>query len=272
MAGIAIYSNIKLLQAASVETAIVFRTLVPILTSLLDYAYMGRELPSAQSAGGLAAVVLGACGYALSSRDGIRVGTWAWAVLYVGVLAFEMVYVKHVLSSVPMSTWTRVYYNNGLALAFMPPFLLVNREYAQLGEAFAALGSSGPVATAVACSCLAGIGISFTGFGLRSLVSATTFTVVGVMNKLLTVLFSLALLTRAAPVTPPAVAALLACIGGGTLYRQAPMRAGAAVVAAAIPASSSTVSGTAAVAEGEEGSPLALCGAASPDSAPPSQA
>ena len=225
--GVAIYSNIKLLQAASVETAIVFRTLVPILTSLLDFVYMGRELPSAQSSVGLVAVVLGAAAYALSSRDGIRVATRAWAVLYVGVLAFEMVYVKHVLSSVPMSTWTRVYYNNGLALFFMPAFILVGHEYAEVGRAAALLQGSSRAATAVGLSCLAGIGISFTGFGLRSLITATTFTVIGVMNKLLTVLLSLMLLRRDEPASPFAILALLACIAGGTLYRQAPIRAAA---------------------------------------------
>ena len=35
----------------------------------------------------------------------------------------------------------------------------------------------------VAASCVVGVGISFTGFGFRNLVTATTFTVVGVMNK-----------------------------------------------------------------------------------------
>ena len=46
---LAIFSNIKVLQAASVETTVVFRSLVPLITSLADYAFMGRHLPSAQS-------------------------------------------------------------------------------------------------------------------------------------------------------------------------------------------------------------------------------
>ena len=46
---------------------------------------------------------------------------------------FAQVYVKHVLNHVPMSTWTRVYYNNALALFMCPPFLLVGSEYARLG-------------------------------------------------------------------------------------------------------------------------------------------
>ena len=77
---------------------------MPIITSVADYVYMGRELPSRQSASALGLVVAGACVYAYSSSEGIRLDTWGWAVLYLVVLAFEMVYVKHVLSSLPMST------------------------------------------------------------------------------------------------------------------------------------------------------------------------
>ena len=68
--GIAIFTNIKLLQAASVETAIVFRTIVPIFTSAADWIWMGRALPELHSACGLAVVVGGSLVYAATSSDG----------------------------------------------------------------------------------------------------------------------------------------------------------------------------------------------------------
>ena len=127
-----------------------------------------------------------------------------------------------------MSTWTRVYYNNILALIFCPPFFVIGGgEYARLADALAALQQAAP-AGLVALSCVFGIGISFTGFGFRNLVTATSFTVVGVMNKVLTVLASMLLFTNTA--TPLGVCALLACIGAGTMYRQAPQRASLPVV------------------------------------------
>jgi hypothetical protein len=92
--GIAIFTNIKLLQAASVETAIVFRTIVPIFTSAADWIWMGRALPELRSACGLAIVVGGSLVYAATSNDGIIVHTWLWAWSYVLVLSFEMVYVR----------------------------------------------------------------------------------------------------------------------------------------------------------------------------------
>ena len=122
-----------------------------------------------------------------------------------------------------MSTWTRVYYNNILALIFCPPFFVIGGgEYARLADALSALQQAAP-AGLVALSCVFGIGISFTGFGFRNLVTATSFTVVGVMNKVLTVLASMLLFNNTA--TPLGVCALLACIGAGTMYRQAPPRA-----------------------------------------------
>lgn len=143
---------------------------------------------------------------------------------------------------------TRVYYNNVLACFFCPPFLLIGAEYAKLFEAFDALLKP-QIMPYVVTSCLIGIGISFTGdakveygmwkrciagkgqpaphirsgFGFRNYVTATTFTVVGVMNKLLTVFMSAACLPTSDP-SALGVTALVACIGGGALYRQAPPR------------------------------------------------
>ncbi|EOD08082.1 hypothetical protein EMIHUDRAFT_249207 [Emiliania huxleyi CCMP1516] len=44
-----IYCNMKALQNSNVETLIVFRACCPIVVSLLDYLFLGRELPSARS-------------------------------------------------------------------------------------------------------------------------------------------------------------------------------------------------------------------------------
>lgn len=64
---LAIFASIKLLAASSVETAIVFRTTVPLITSWADWAFMGREAPSTKSAVSLIVIVLGALIYARRS-------------------------------------------------------------------------------------------------------------------------------------------------------------------------------------------------------------
>ena len=69
---------------------------MPLITSWADAAFMGREAPSTRSALSLLAIVLSALGYAGTSSGGLRVDVWMWAITYLTVLAFEMVYVKHV--------------------------------------------------------------------------------------------------------------------------------------------------------------------------------
>jgi GDP-mannose transporter len=56
--------------------------------------------------------------------------------------------------------------------------------------------------------------------------TATTFTVLGVMNKVLTILMSYLLIAGTA--TFVGVLGLFACIGAGTMYEQAPPRASTA--------------------------------------------
>ena len=58
-----------------------------------------------------------------------------------------------------------MYYNNALALAFWPPFLFLGEEYQQLSTAAATISQS-RAGFVVAMSCLLGVGISFTGFGM----------------------------------------------------------------------------------------------------------
>jgi GDP-mannose transporter len=67
-----------------------------------------------------------------------------------------------------------------------------------------------------------GIGIGYTGFYCRQVLSATSFTVLGVANKLLTVLWNAMLFDERA--SPIGIFFLLVCIFGATLYQQAPLR------------------------------------------------
>ena len=147
-----------------------------------------------------------------------------------------MVYVKHVVTDVKMSTWTRVYYNNTISLSFNAPLIFVAQLSVQPAVAHSPIGplvdsiampavsppspplprarlprtavaaaadAQSPLASVsvltplpplqvqgltapwsslislVMLSALGGLGISYAGFGFRSLVSATTFTLAG---------------------------------------------------------------------------------------------
>ncbi|CAM9739718.1 unnamed protein product, partial [Phaeothamnion confervicola] len=70
--------------------------------------------------------------------------------------------------------------------------------------------------------CVVGTGISYAGWWCRAQVSATTFTLVGVVNKLLTVLLNVLVWNKHA--SGPGIACLLVCLVGGGIYKQSPMR------------------------------------------------
>ena len=75
----------------------------------------------------------------------------------------------------------------------------------------------------LALSCVIATLIGYAGWLCRGLVSATSYTLIGVANKLGTVLLAITFLDKHA--SPTGVAALLACIVASSQYRQSPLRA-----------------------------------------------
>jgi hypothetical protein len=103
-------------------------------------------------------------------------------------------------------------------------FAATNGEY----HAFAEYRAEGtPITAAAICflvlGCVTGTGIGYSSWWCRDKVSATSFTLIGVMNKCLTILINLMMWDQHAP--PGGILALVLCLIGGSLYRQAPMRA-----------------------------------------------
>ncbi|MED6167337.1 GDP-mannose transporter gonst3 [Stylosanthes scabra] len=70
----------------------------------------------------------------------------------------------------------------------------------------------------VGLSCLFGLSISFFGFSCRRAISATGFTVLGIVNKLLTVVINLVVWDKHS--TWVGTVGLLICMLGGVMYQQ----------------------------------------------------
>lgn len=213
----AIFTNTKLLMHANVETFIVFRSSTPLLVALAESAFLKRPWPSRTTFASLLVILGGAVWY-VATDQAFSVRAYAWAISYLMTITFEMVYVKHVVSSIGLNTWGLVYYNNLVSLFLSPAFLLISGEALQVfnvrKDTWLTLGTSTPVIL----SCGFGLAISFFGFACRKAVSATTFTVVGVTNKLLTVLINVVLWDKHASAT--GIAGLLTCVLGGVMYQQ----------------------------------------------------
>lgn len=88
-----VYCNMKSLSYSNVETVIVFRSISPCVVSILDYIFLGRELPSTKSWIALFTIVFGAYCYAYNDKQFQSQGiyTYIWPFLYLIIISFEMV-------------------------------------------------------------------------------------------------------------------------------------------------------------------------------------
>jgi len=185
---LALYSSSQLLHFGDAGLQILIRTTTPAAVCILDFLFMGYELPSRRSAMALVGLVVGAACY-FRVETAITPAAIFWGAFYFVSISVEMVWVKHVLNRVRMSTWTRVAITNFVTAIFMTPFTLVNPERERLVDRLTLVTPLSRVAVmSVAISCVAGFALSMSGFKLRETVSATTFTFVGVVCKFATVL------------------------------------------------------------------------------------
>lgn len=227
-----VYCNMKSLSLSNVETVIVFRALAPLLVSVLDALFLGREWPSVRSWGALGLIALGAYGYALTDEQFQQQGVMAywWPTAYLVVISFEMAYGKKIITGVDLHTRSGpVLYTNMLGWPPMLGFAYMGGEYGRFWEQLeqAHEDGNGPLIPPVALSllllgCVVGTGIGYSGWWCRSKVSAASYTLIGVMNKCITVLVNLIIWDQHAP--PEGLISLSLCLFGGVLYKQAPMR------------------------------------------------
>jgi solute carrier family 35 protein len=157
---ILIFTNIKTLQHANVETFIVFRTSTPVLISVGEWMFLGRELPTARNWVCLVLLVGGASAYVATDQAFDPYAGYRWVTLWYVVFVFDQLYIKHVISTVPMaSNWGRVYYNNLLALAPLLATGAVTDELTVFRQHSSAVGLGWCMA-----SCVAGTGMSYFSF------------------------------------------------------------------------------------------------------------
>eukprot|EP01038_Epipyxis_sp_PR26KG_P004968 gene4968-6951_t len=219
----AIYANMQALALSNVETVIVFRACSPIAVSIIEYVFMNRELPSLRSTIALLSVAIGAILYCITDSQFNLQGlsSYTWVIFYFFLITLEMTYGKKLTSSVKMdSVWGPVLYCN--ALSVVPMFLLGYSmgDYNGAWEKIMGLSLYGQ--SVILFSCVAGTLIGYTGWLCRGMVSATTYTLVGVVNKFLTVLLNVVLWDKHS--TPIGIFAVCICLLSGMFYQQAPRR------------------------------------------------
>ncbi|KAK9834889.1 hypothetical protein WJX81_006759 [Elliptochloris bilobata] len=213
-----LYANITSLKYVPVDTIICFRASMPLVIAVIEWLYMGRELPSLRSWASMLSVLAGVAVYTAADVHFTVLG-YAWVAIWYAFGVFEMVYVKRVVDSVPMTTWSRTYYQNALAVLPMAAITLAGGEVGVLRTQFWSL----PAVAVLMLACVAGLGMSYFSFALRAVISATSFSVIGNVCKVLTILVNLLMWDNHANVW--GTCALLACLAAGSAYQQPPMRA-----------------------------------------------
>lgn len=228
----ACFTNVKLLQHVNVDTFIVVRSCSPLVVFAVDTVRgaraRGRELHLPERPMlcvlALVATSFGAVQYAGAASADLTIMGCVWSAMYLACISASNVLVKEIVQRVPMSSWGLVLYNNALSLVMAPLSVISSAELAQpmLGLAHTCRSLLGDLPSAmlpVLASCLVGTCISWFGLQARQALSPTSFTVVGVVNKGLTVAANILVWDRHS--SPHGTFWLLVCIMGALGYELA---------------------------------------------------
>ena len=216
-----IYANMRALQHSNVETIIVFRACCPLIVCVLDWACLGRHLPSLRSVLALLVVASGCAGYVLTDRA-FKLSGWGaytWVTAYFFIISFEMAYGKHIVGPHLnfASMWGPTLYTNTISV---PPMLSIGFLTHEIDRLAGAQWNTISISLLL-LSCVIGVAISYLGWKARSLVTATCYTLLGVANKMLTVLANAMVWDNRASLN--GMFFLCICLVGAAGYKQAPL-------------------------------------------------
>jgi GDP-mannose transporter len=99
--------------------------MAPLFVSVLEYLFLGRQLPTMRSTIALLMIVMGSIAYVgTDNAFGTQgLGAYTWAIVYLTTLCIQMTYGKQIMKSVKMETlWGPVIYSNTLGI--LPSFAL----------------------------------------------------------------------------------------------------------------------------------------------------
>ncbi|KAL3374376.1 hypothetical protein AABB24_006050 [Solanum stoloniferum] len=216
---LSLFTNSELLLHANVDTFIVFRSAVPIFVAIGETLYLHQPWPAIKTWASLGTIFAGSVLYVTTDYQ-FTLTAYSWAMAYLVSMSIDFVYIKHVVMTIGLNTWGLVLYNNLEALMLFPIELLIMGELKKIKHEIQDESDwySFQVVLPVALSCLFGLAISFFGFSCRRTISATGFTVLGIVNKLLTVVINLIIWDKHS--TLVGTVGLFICMLGGVMYQQ----------------------------------------------------
>ncbi|CAK0898469.1 unnamed protein product [Prorocentrum cordatum] len=214
-------SSILALKFAPMSLVVVFRTLSPLLSLMIERMYPDPLRISLHMVGSIAIMLVGACMYSSAvHRSGLGGICWVFLNIFfaVGDRLLQRLMLAKDQSPVDISKTGITLLNNIEGLLPLLAVMLIKNEFADIPEAVASLTTSGYVW--VTLSCLVGIAISYTGIWAQSMISATSFLVLVNANKFV-IIFIEAFCLQSKILTPMQVVSACVTIIGGVMYGKA---------------------------------------------------
>tara|TARA_B110000008_G_C16945802_1_gene554392 strand:+ start:1161 stop:1868 length:708 start_codon:yes stop_codon:yes gene_type:complete len=176
----------KVLQHSNVETFIIFRNSTPIMISILEWVFLGREFPNSKSF--LILFVIFLCSVTYSLTDSFfSVDGYMYVLIWYCAFCFDALFIKHQVDNIKVvDNWERVFYQNtwGCLTLLFKFFYDANSIKIQMRR--------NNIIT-LSLSCVIAIGMSYFGLACRKMLSATYFTLIGNMCKFLTILINVSM-------------------------------------------------------------------------------
>ena len=217
--------TMRSLAITNVETVLLFRSCSPILVSCIDTLCLHREIPSRRSFLAMLCIVLGATWFAASelqtqSTRITHTGMYVNAINLV-LTAILMTWGKHVTDTCDLNLTTSVFICNLTSIGPILVLVVIEKEHLIIREH---RWLSVYAISILTTSCLMGTALSYLGWKMRVMMSAASFTVVGVLNKTLTILLNVMVWNDHAMWS--STIGLLLSLVGGSFYQQSRLYSG----------------------------------------------
>ena len=211
----AMYFNMAALRTSDVSTILVVRACCPLVDCFIEHLFLGHSLPSRKGGFMLLIVMFSAVGYMLTMEHDRQEGAYALLACYFIFICGSDTFGKWVVSGLQWENkqWGPVVYSNVLSIPYQVAIAIATHEEQIL------LGVEWTASTVglLLASCVLGLCLSYFGWCCRDAVSATAFALLGIANKVLS-LIAAALIWE-----PPSLLStgfLVVCLAAAALYAQ----------------------------------------------------
>lgn len=216
--------NNRALTGSNVETVIVFRASTPLVVSMLDWFFLGRKFPSFVNLISLFGLTVAVAGYVLTDAQFAMEGLAAffWVFLYMLSVCVVACYGKYIIDSTKFESpiWGSVFYCNSVSIPFVIGLGFMDNDYPTAVFAFLQLSISGLLLLLV--SNVLAMMIGYYTWECRTMLSATAFTLVGVLCKVATIIVNMLVWNK--HTNASGLFCLFVGLVSASFYTQAPMR------------------------------------------------